>query len=250
MGLSIRTLSTGRLVGLHKPTITYMRGWGSTHVSPLIMFVIDGGAAPIIVDTGPPDAERVLRYHGYTLEQSAAELPAVVLREAGIDPAQVRTVVNTHLHWDHCSNNHLFPHADIYVQRKELEYAQNPLQWHNAPFEHYPEIEPPWRQVEHQLRLVDGDTEIAPGVRLVALPGHTPGSQGVVVETAGGPYLIAGDCVDTYENWTGDETADHIPSGLYTNLLEYDASFRKIEGLDCQVIPSHDEAVLKHGRFE
>jgi N-acyl homoserine lactone hydrolase len=250
MGLSIRAFSMGRLVGLHKPTITYMRGWGNTFDSSLIMFVIDGGDAPIIVDTGPPDADRVLRYHGYRMEQSPAERPPEVLRQAGIDPADVRIVVNTHLHWDHCSNNHLFPRADIYVQRKELEYAASPLQWHNAPFEHHPDIEPPWRAVENQLALADGDTSIAPGVRLVALPGHTPGSQGVLVETGGGRFLIAGDCVDSYENWDGDAAADHIPSGLYTNLIEYDASFRTIESLDCQVIPSHDEAVLKQGRFE
>ncbi|HEY6492725.1 MAG TPA: N-acyl homoserine lactonase family protein [Trebonia sp.] len=249
MSLSIRALGAGRLVGLHKPTITYMRGWGSTHLSPMIMFVIDGGAAPIVVDTGPPDIDRVLRYHNYVLEQSPAERPSAVLRRAGIDPAEVPIVVNTHLHWDHCSNDYLFPRADIYVQRKELEYAASPLQWHNAAFEHYPELEPPWRSVEGQLKLADGDCPIAPGVSLVALPGHTPGSQGVLVETDNGRYLIAGDCVDTYENWAGDEAADHIPSGLYTNLIEYDASFRKIESLDCQVIPSHDEAVLKQGHF-
>lgn len=249
MTLSIRALEAGRLVGMHQPAITYMRGWGKTHTSPMIMFVIDGGDAPVIVDTGPPGIDRVRRYHGYTLEQSPEERAPEVFRKAGVDPGRVRIVVNTHLHWDHCSNDHLFPRADIYVQRRELEYAASPLQWHNAAFENHPDLEPPWRAVENQLKPVDGDCQIAPGVNLVSLPGHTPGSQGVLVETGSGRYLIAGDCVDTYENWEGDADADHIPSGLFTNLFEYDASFAVIESLGCRVIPSHDEAVVRQGHF-
>ena len=251
MTLSIRALEAGRLVGMHKPAITYMRGWGKTHDSAMIMFVIEGGDAPIVVDTGPPsDVDQVRRYHGYTLQQTPDERAPAVLRAAGIDPGRVPVVVNTHLHWDHCSNDHLFGRAAIYVQRRELEYASRPLQWHNAAFDHHPDLEPPWRAVGNQITPVDGEHRIAPGVSLVPLPGHTPGSQGVLVETGGGRYLIAGDCVDTYENWAGDAAASHIPSGLFTNLFEYDESFRVIESLDCQVIPSHDQAVVEQGRFQ
>lgn len=249
MSLSIRVLGMGTLVGLHKPTITYQRGWGCTHDSPLLVFVIEGGDAPIIVDTGPPDAKRVSRYHRYQMEQSPDEEPSRVLSAAGIDPSEVRLVVNTHLHWDHCSNNAMFPNARFVVQRRELQYAVDPVQWHNPAFERLPGIEAPWMKVWQRLETVDGDVELAPGVSVVALPGHTPGSQGVLVDTGNSRYLIAGDCVDTYENWNGDEAASHIPSGLFTNLIEYSASFDKIESLGCEVIPSHDLAVLERGEF-
>jgi glyoxylase-like metal-dependent hydrolase (beta-lactamase superfamily II) len=249
MALSIRALGMGRLVGLHKPAITYMRHWGDTHTSPLIMFVIEGGAHPVVVDTGPLDPEHVWQHHRYRMEQSAAERPANVLAAAGIDPLSVRWVVNTHLHWDHSSNNDLFPNARVVVQQRELDYAREPLQWHRVAFEHLPEITAPWRKAEDRIEAVDGDRELVPGVSVVALPGHTPGSQGVLVQAAERKYLIAGDCVDTYENWDGDEAASHIPSGLYTNLHEYDASFTKIESLDCEVIPSHDAEVLERGTF-
>jgi N-acyl homoserine lactone hydrolase len=249
VALSIRVLCAGKLVGLHKPTITYLRGWGEVHESPLLMFVIEGGESPIVVDTGPPDAERVHRYHHYQMEQSPDERPDRVLRAAGIDPSEVRIVVNTHLHWDHCSNNELFPHARFVVQKRELHYAIDPVEWHNPAFERLAGIEPPWLKVWNRIQTVEGRAQLAPGVSTVALPGHTPGSQGVVVETGGSRYLIAGDCVDTYENWSGDEAASHIPSGLFTNLIEYEASFRKIESLGCEVIPSHDRAVLERGLF-
>ena len=84
---------------------------------------------------------------------------------------------------------------------------------------------------------------------MVTLLGHTPGSQGVLVECADCRYLIAGDCVYTYENWAGDAEATHIPAGLYTDLIQHEASFHKIEGLDCEVIPSHDVQVLPRRVF-
>jgi glyoxylase-like metal-dependent hydrolase (beta-lactamase superfamily II) len=227
-----------------------MRNWGEFHTSPLIMFVIDGGEHPVIVDTGPLDPEHVWRYHRYRMEQSTRERPEEVLRASGVDPLDVRWVINTHLHWDHSSNNDLFPNAKVVVQQKELEYARSPLQWHRVAFEHLPEITAPWRKAESRLEVVEGDRELDPGVSVVALPGHTPGSQGVLVRSGEWNYLIAGDCVDTYENWDGDDAATHIPSGLYTSLIEYDESFSKIESLDCEVIPSHDEAVLKRGLFQ
>lgn len=250
MSLSIRVLTMGTLVGMNKPTITYQRGWGATHDSALLVFVIDGGDGPIIVDTGPPpDAEWVWKYHGYKMEQGPHEHPVAVIKAAGIDPAEVKTVVNTHLHWDHCSNNSLFPNATFVVQRREMEYAMKPVQWHNASFEHLPGVEAPWERVRDHIETVDGDVEVAPGISVVALPGHTPGSQGVLVDTGRKRYLIAGDCVDTYENWLGDEAASHIPSGFITNIIEYEASFEKIERFGCEVIPSHDLAVLQNGPF-
>jgi len=248
MSLSIRALSVGRVFGLPKTSFTYLRGQGQTLDLPLIMFVIEGGAAPIVVDTGA-DVDRAWDVHRIRMEQTEAERPDAALRAIGIDPDDVRIVVNTHLHWDHSSNNHLFRNARVLVQRTELDYAGHPVPWHRVHFEALPEVAAAWRRGESQLSPIDGDTEIAPGVTAVTLPGHTPGSQGVLVDTAGGRYLVAGDCLYLYENWAGDEQVDHIPVGLYTDLIAYDQSLRKIEALDCQVIPSHDFQVLARQPF-
>jgi N-acyl homoserine lactone hydrolase len=248
MGLSIRALCVGRVFGLPKPSFTYLRGLGETLDLPLIMFVIEGGESPIVVDTGA-DVTRAWDLHRIRMEQTEAETPDVALRSVGIDPDDVRLVVNTHLHWDHSSNNHLFPNARVIVQRRELEYACRPVPWHRVHFEVRPEVAAAWRSGEAQLSPIDGDTEIAPGVTAVTLPGHTPGSQGVLVDTGSGRYLIAGDCLYLYENWEGDDQVDHIPVGLYTDLVAYDESLCKIETLNCQVIPSHDFRVLDRQPF-
>lgn len=82
------------------------------------------------------------------------------------------------------------------------------------------------------------------------LPGHTPGSQGVLVRADNARYLIAGDCVSCYDNWLGDDHLRHIPADGFTNLHHYMDSFEKIEDLDCVVIPSHDADVLTEGYFD
>jgi glyoxylase-like metal-dependent hydrolase (beta-lactamase superfamily II) len=246
--LSIRALSVGRVFGLPKTSFTYLRGYGETLDLPLIMFVIEGGEAPIVVDTGA-DVDRAWEVHRIRMEQTEAEKPAVALRSIGIDPDDVQQVVNTHLHWDHSSNNHLFRNARVVVQQRELDFARHPVPWHRVQFEALADLPAAWRRAEPQLAPIDGDTELAPGVTAVTLAGHTPGSQGVLVETATGRYLIAGDCLYLYDNWEGDGQVDHIPVGLYTDLVAYDESLRKIETLDCQVIPSHDFRVLDKQPF-
>lgn len=249
MALSIRALCVGRVFGLPRPSFTYLRGWGETLDLPLIMFVIEGGETPIIVDTGA-DVSRAWDLHHIKMEQDDTEKPDVALRSVGVDPTDVRIVINTHLHWDHSSNNHLFPAARVVVQQQELAYARGPVPWNRVHFEAFPDVDAAWRRAEEQLSPIDGTTEIAPGVTAIPLPGHTPGSQGVLVETAGGRYLIAGDCLYLYDNWEGDDQVDHIPVGLFTDLIAYDESLRKIETLDCQVIPSHDFKVLDRHLFQ
>nr|WP_241740061.1 N-acyl homoserine lactonase family protein [Microbacterium invictum] len=246
--MTIRAFCVGRAYGLPKPSFTYMRNWQQQQDLTLIMFVIEGGDSPIIVDTGA-DVSRAPELHGLSMEQLEHETPQSVLRECRIDPADVKLVVNTHLHWDHSSNNHLFPNAEIVVQRAEFEFAQHPVPWHRHQYEALPGVVAAWQDARDRVRLIEGDVVLAPGVTSIALPGHTPGSQGVLVEAGDRRYLIAGDLVYLYENWAGDEAVDHIPVGLFTDLVAYGASLRKVEGLGCEVIPSHDARVVERHLF-
>ena len=84
----------------------------------------------------------------------------------------------------HCGGNHLFAGKPIYVQRRELEEARSRDDYSIREW-----VEPPGVQYVP----VDGELELLPGVRLVAAPGHTDGTQVVVVESDGRPVVIAGD---------------------------------------------------------
>jgi N-acyl homoserine lactone hydrolase len=249
-GLTITAIRVGVVRNFPQPALTYLRGFNETRDLAMIMFVITGGDHPIIVDTGTADPESVLTHHNYILERPDEEEPLRALLDAGVNPEDVKTVILTHLHWDHCSNNHLFPNAEFIVQQDELHYAVDPAEPQRVTYERTKIATPPWLPQLGRFVTVKGEESIAPGVSVVPLPGHSPGSQGILVETNGGRYLIAGDCIDSYHNWEGDAALSHIPSGGLTDLVAYMESFKRIEQLDCEVIPSHDQAVVERRVFK
>ena len=142
---------------------------------PVYVHVIDHPEAQVLVDTG------MTQLHPLVADMEPRLRP---WREQDVDVADIDLVVNTHLHFDHCGGNHLFAGKPIYVQRQELDDARRQDDytirgWVEAPGVRYVPV--------------DGALELLPGLRLLPAPGHTPGSQVVVVETGGRPVVIAGD---------------------------------------------------------
>ncbi len=148
-------------------------------------------AGAILVDTGigDPPAE-IIRYWDVVNEQMAA-----ALAEHDLSPADVKIVVNTHLHWDHCGQNAVFPHAPFYVQRPELERARREETVTSEWFDF----------AGARFELVDGEAEIAPGVHVIPTPGHTVGHQSVVVDGDDGEQLFIGDAAYTKDIFDGFE---------------------------------------------
>lgn len=148
-------------------------------------------AGAILVDTGIGDPpEGIIRYWDIVNEQMTS-----ALAEHGLTPADVTTVVNTHLHWDHCGQNAVFRHAPFYVQRPELERARREETLTSQWFDF----------TGARFELVDGEAEIAPGVRVIPTPGHTIGHQSVVLQAPGGEQLFIGDAAYTKEIFEGFE---------------------------------------------
>jgi len=250
VGLKIIAVPAGTVNGVPGPSVTMMRNQDMTFDLAMMMFVIVGGEHPVMVDTGTPPVDFVREHHGYhRFARTAEEEPLTALAAAGIDPAEVRTVLFTHLHWDHCSNTALFPNAEFLVQADELRFAIDPIPIFRKAYQRSATVSPSWLPELPRFRTVSGRHEVLPGITTIPLPGHTPGSQGVLVETDAGRYLLAGDCIDRYENWEGDEMFDHLPSASFTNLHHYMESFATIESLDCEVIPAHDPRVLTTRMF-
>src|SRR5689334_7788360 len=98
--------------------------------------------------------------------------------------ARVALVINTHLHYDHCGGNRLFPGVPIHVQARELADARS---LENYTFRDWVDFDGA-TYVEHQ-----GEAEVLPGIRLLPAPGHTDGHQAIVVETGEGPVVLGGD---------------------------------------------------------
>jgi N-acyl homoserine lactone hydrolase len=143
---------------------------------PVYVHVIDHPDARVLVDTG------MTQLHPAVADMDPRLAP--LSEQADFDLASIDIVINTHLHFDHCGGNHLFAGSPIYVQRQELDDARSEdeytiREWVDAPGVQYVPV--------------DGALELLPGLRLVPAPGHTRGSQVVLVETGGAPVVIGGD---------------------------------------------------------
>ncbi|TMK93976.1 MAG: MBL fold metallo-hydrolase [Actinobacteria bacterium] len=111
-------------------------------------------------------------------------------------PRDVACVINTHLHFDHCGGNRLFPGLPIYVQRREREAAREPDY-----------TIPEWVEFEGANYVeLDGEAEIVPGVRVIPTPGHSPGHQSVLVDTDDGLVVVAGDVAYRWEDFDAAES--------------------------------------------
>lgn len=247
--LSIHPLHLGSLASFDKSIFTLGRNQGTKLDFPCIAWVILGGEKAVLVDTGPCDPDWASKYHR-PIKKTASQDIKEALTKVGLSPGDIEIVIFTHLHWDHCFNLDHFSEATFVLQKSEVEYAVSPLPSDTKVYEvGIPGVQPPWMKVFGNIRLIEGDQEILPGIRVLHLPGHTPGCQGVVVQTLDGPWVIAGDNVPLYENWEGDGALDHIPSGVYQNLYDYFNSVRRLEKYGNKILPSHDEKVFLHGEY-
>ena len=114
------------------------------------------------------------------------------LTQRGLTPADIDLVFMTHAHWDHVQNFDLFPNAPMALHSHERKYLDKPHrndwatpQWTGAAVE------------THQIQEVAEGDELAAGVRVMHLPGHSPGSAGLAVETDAGTAILTGDAMHT-----------------------------------------------------
>lgn len=250
MRYEIVPVCVGRAPNVDRSGFLWGQRAGETVDSAHIIWVVrDEDGDVTILDTGSPDAEWVNQHHR-AFVRTPDEEPATALAAAGVDPAEVRLVVLSHLHYDHCGNNHLFPEAEFVVQRSELAYAVAPFPVHQAVYE-APALgfTPRWLSTMDRTRVVEGDVTLRPGLRLLHIPGHSPGMSALVVNTTAGRYALAGDHCCQYENWSGDGPYQVIPSRTYVDLGDYYRSFDRLAEHADVVLPGHDTRVLDHPRY-
>lgn len=200
---------------------------------PVIVWYIGGGSEKIIVDTSFEEKPYHDLPEGPKLENSISDL----LKKIGVSPDEIKTVINTHLHIDHFGNNELFTGARFVVQRDEIDIALSPEPW--MPF-YFESQSRRMHRLMWNTMVVDGDAKIIPGVNVIKLGGHTPGSQAVIVEGDRKRVAIAGDVVPTYFN------IDHMwPTGNYWNLVDVIKAMKELKDRYDEVLPSHDWKIFE-----
>ena len=209
--------------------MTYQQGYGQRIWLPMWSFLPRGEGRTVLVDTGLEDFVAPPEF----LDETGLDpkLLPEALAGQGIDPGQVDAVVNTHLHDDHCGNDPLFTGAEVFVQRAELEFARRP---HPLDYRYEPDFLDGLR-----VNALDGDAEILPGLRVIATPGHTPGSQTVLVDTPDGPVVIAGMCSNA-RNFPACGPA--VCPGVHCDAYQAWDTAQRLKALPGRLLPLHELA--------
>lgn len=161
----------------------------------------------ILIDTGIGEKFEPKWQEIYHIDLSGRSLVRL-LSDNDLDPQDITDVVLSHLHFDHCGGTTFieknqvrlrFPNARHHIQKQQWQWAQHPSNKDKASYlnENYSLI-----FESGILNLVEGDTEILPGIQTVQLNGHTPGMQGVKITGDGKTVFYCADLVPT---------ASHIP---------------------------------------
>ena len=191
-----------------------------------------------MVDTGYDHAEAKLRGRPIRLD------PGEVLAPFGLLPENINEIIVTHMHYDHAGGLALFPNAHLHMQSEEMAFATGPCMCHDhlrAPFTAGHVCEAVTRLYRGKLTFHEGDSQIADGVTVHCIGGHSRGLQAVRVRTRSGWMVLASDAAHYYENFIARK-----PFPIVVDLQNMMEGFKTLEKLASKpelVIPGHDPIV-------
>lgn len=219
---------------------------GDAHDGPMPMdyfvWLAVGNGRRVLIDTGfkksVADRRGRQRLHS----------PTKAIESLGVSADRVTDVVMTHLHFDHAGNVDGFPNATIHVQEREVAFATGRHMAVDHPsfgrsFEADDAVGMVRSIFARRAVLHDGHAEVAPGIELHLLGGHTPGTQLVTVWTARGWVVLTSNASHYYANMN-----EGRPFYIYYDLGDVFEGYRRIRGLAAtpdHVIPGHDPLVME-----
>jgi 4-pyridoxolactonase len=238
MATRVYLLDNGTLV-FDMSLVTWNHGHGIEFRFPVYAIYIDHPDAKVLIDTGFDKAwvDRVLPFE--KPEQSEDQTIVNQLAKIGVRPEEIDVVVNSHLHFDHCSGNRYFPGATFVMSKAELRHAFVPDPWERISYDRNL-VDMPGARME-LLDLSDGyEYEVVSGVTLISTPGHAAGHLSVVARpTSEAPMVFPIDVAYTRRN-----LVDRLLMGFHTNPEDLLRSMVKIENvarkIGGRIFYSHD----------
>lgn len=203
----------------------------------------------ILIDTGFPYGSDENSPHsppGLIIEMHEEDFVVNRLQSIGLRPADIDILVCTHFDPDHAGNHELFANAELVVQRKHYEFART------SKDERFASIREHWNYLALSYCLVDGDTELIPGIELIETSGHVPGHQAVLIRLPKtGTVILAIDAIphlsmpDADTRWVMpldmDEAGTRASTRKLVELARRENAALIIHGHDAQ-----QWATLKH----
>lgn len=213
------------------------------HDGPMPMdyfvWLVRGAGRQYLVDTGFNAAEAGAR------KRQLLRCPIGALAALGVRPEHLTDVVITHLHYDHAGNMDLLPAARLHLQESEMHYAVGRFMAFK-PLRHAYTLGDVQHMVERvyrdQVVFHRGDSQLAPGIELVHIGGHTMGLQSVRVHTARGWVVLASDATHYYDNIGNDS-----PFPIVHDVGAMLEGYRKLVSLaesPAHIVPGHDPQVM------
>ena len=192
-----------------------------------------------VIDTGFAEPAATRR------QRDLLRCPIDALRLLDIAPEMVRDVVITHLHYDHAGNLDKLPAAHFHLQDREMTYATGRCMCH-ATLRHAFDLEDVLHMVRHvyggRAEFHDGDVELAPGLTLHRVGGHTAGLQIVRVWTRRGWVVLASDAAHLYSNYEEERPFPSVHN--VADMLEGYRQLHRLADSADHIVPGHDPLVM------
>ncbi|MEM8592820.1 MAG: N-acyl homoserine lactonase family protein [Pseudomonadota bacterium] len=208
------------------------------HPMDYFIWVLEKDGRRILVDTGYDTEEAARRDRPIALDPREALMPL------GINAEEVDEVIVTHLHYDHAGGLHLFPNAKLHLQAAEMAFATGPCMCNGTlqmPFTADHICEAVQRVYSGRVIFHDGDGQVADGVTVHRIGGHSRGLQAVRVQTEAGWLCLASDAAHYYEN-----AFEQKPFPIVVDLEDMIQGFATLHRLASRpglIVPGHDPAV-------
>jgi N-acyl homoserine lactone hydrolase len=242
MGVQALYALQNGFIGADLPLLFYGEYRTGTRVPiPIACYLIRTSDATVLFDTGvAPRAVPGLLRTDDLARFTDEDLLVHRLRALGLEVGNVDAVVLSHLHFDHAGGAALFPKSELLVQQDEYAYAHHPAGFF-ASFYYRKNFDLPG----YRWRLLDGDTQLAPGLTVIRTDGHTPGHQSLLVELPDtGPVILTGDAC----YWKEHFDAERVPGVVWNPTLAFH-SIKRLKTLarltGARVFPGHDPEFWK-----
>jgi glyoxylase-like metal-dependent hydrolase (beta-lactamase superfamily II) len=208
-----------RIVPIEISTFKWPYGPLTGERGVVVVYAVQADGRWVLFDTGIGPS------HPELAEYETTSRP---IREAlvggDVPPDDITAIVNCHLHFDHCGQNLAFPGVPIYAQVAEWQAA------------HQPDYTvPEWVDFEGaDYRTIVGGQHLLPSVSIMPTPGHTPGSQSLVIDSPDERVILAGQACFSPEEWTGGGVGEGREGAW--NLDLYEASIAQMKQLDPDIV--------------